>query len=61
LVAVIVLKIAELILLEEDELLKGWLKLPGTRMKYMSNSDVRISKFLAEIRAAPEMKSSQGE
>jgi len=61
LVAVIVLKITELILLEEDESLKGWLKLPGTRMKYFSNCDVRISKFLDEIRAAPEMKDNQDE
>jgi hypothetical protein len=61
LVAVIVLKITELILLEKDESLKGWLKLPGTRMKYISNSDLRIAKFLDEIKAAPEMKGNQDE
>jgi hypothetical protein len=61
LVAVIVLKITELVLLEEDESLKGWLKLPGTRMKYISNSDKRISKFLDEIKAAPEMKIESAE
>jgi hypothetical protein len=54
--AVVALKMTELILLEKDESLEGWLKLPGTRMKYASNSDARILKFLDEIKRAPEMK-----
>jgi len=51
----------ELIMLEEDESLQGWLKLPGTRMRYVSNSDARILKFLDEIKRAPEMKEGRGE
>jgi hypothetical protein len=61
LVAVIVLKITELVLLEDDESLEGWLRLPGTRMKYISNSDARIAKFLDEIQAAPGTNNSRGE
>jgi hypothetical protein len=59
LVAVIVLKMTELIMLEEDKSIEGWLKLPGTRMKYLSNSDARISRFLEEIRSAPGIKESR--
>ena len=55
LVAVIVLKITELVLLKEDDSLKGWFQLPGTRMKYLSNSDKRIAKYLDAIKAAPKM------
>jgi hypothetical protein len=56
LVAVVVLKMTELIMLEEDESIQGWLRLPGTRMRYVSNSDARILKFFDEIKRAPEMK-----
>ena len=61
LVAVVVIKMTELIMLEEDESLQGWLRLPGTRMRYVSNSDARILKFLDEIKMAPEMKEGRGE
>jgi hypothetical protein len=56
LLAVVGLKMTELIMLEKDESLEGWLKLPGTRMKYASSSDARILKFLDEIKQAPIMK-----
>ena len=61
LIAVIVLKITELVLLKEDDSLKGWFQLPGTRMKYISNSDKRIAKFLDEIKVAPRMAGSGGQ
>jgi hypothetical protein len=56
---VIVLKITELAILEDDESLEGWKKLSGTRMKYISNSDARISKFLEEIERAPGKERNQ--
>jgi hypothetical protein len=53
LVSLIALKIYEVALFEKDDSLEGWLKLSGTRIKYISRSDAMISEHLEEIKGAP--------
>ena len=58
LVALIALKMYELALFDEDDSLKGWFKLSGTSVRYLSNSEELISKYLEEIKAAPGMRTN---
>jgi hypothetical protein len=54
LVAVVAVRMTELVFFEEDEQRRGWLKLSGTGLRSPHNSDALISKYLEEINATAQ-------